>query len=110
MLNSDVIIVAVIFFSIVAVIKMFLDNSMRRKLIDKDKLDENVKYLFSSYSGRKNSFKWGLVLIGVGAALLIGQAVGFQEEGILGLMFLLAGAAMVLFYLFVDRLPDDQQG
>ena len=98
---DDVLIVAIIFFSIVGVVKVISDNRLRQKLIDKGQLDENVKYLYSSSTHQTlSSLKWGFVLIGLGLALLLGQLVpsDVKDEVIIGGMFILAGLGLLVFY------------
>lgn len=103
-----IIIVPAIFFSFVAMIKILSDNAVRRKLIDKGLIDENVKYLYSNRleSQAPASLKWGMVLIAVGAAILIGQFVpySFQEEATISGMFIMAGVALIAYYFLAKRL------
>jgi hypothetical protein len=98
----------VAFFVIVAVItKMFLDYRMRRRLIDKGLVDENIKHLFpnESISQRLTALKWGLVLVGVGAAVLIGQLFPYRisNEITISLMFIFSGVGLLLFYLVAPK-------
>ena len=102
-----IIIVPVIFFSFVAVVKIISDNTVRRKLIEKGALDENIKYLFTPTSTNvPSSLKWGMVLIAVGAAIWIAQLVpySFQEEAIVSGMLIMGGLALIVYYFIASKL------
>lgn len=98
----------VAFFVIVAVIiKMFLDYRMRRRLIDKGLVDENIKHLFpnESVGQRLTALKWGLVLVGIGAAVLIGQLFPYRisDEITISLMFIFSGVGLLVFYIVAPK-------
>lgn len=98
----------VAFFIIVAIIiKMFLDYRMRRRLIDKGLVDENIKHLFpnESVNQRLSALKWGLVLVGIGVAVLIGQLFPYRisDEITISLMFIFSGIGLLLFYIVAPK-------
>ena len=102
------VVVTVIFGTLVLIIKILSDNRIRKSLIESGQLDEKAKYLFLKAEKGPvdplNSIKWGMVLVGIGLALLIGQFFSqymyFGDvEGItFGLMFLFAGIAFLIYY------------
>ncbi|MBN1781574.1 hypothetical protein JW948_10640 [bacterium] len=105
----DVIIVAIVFFSIVSVVKILSDNRIRHKMMEKGQMGNGGKQpgngtVYQSLS----ALKWGFVLIGLGLALLIGQMVpsGVEEEVVIGSMFFLAGAGLLLFYWVAGKLAN----
>jgi hypothetical protein len=102
----SVMIVAICFFSVIAFVKIISDNKIRSKLIDKEMLDENVKYLYASGTNGNvpSSLKWGMVLIGLGLAFLIGLLVpsDYTGEITVGSMFVLAGLGLIVYY-FIAR-------
>ena len=96
-------IVSVIFLSVVTVVKILADNRTRSQLIQKGEVNENLTTLFKSYGtyGRLGSnLKWGMVLIGIGLALVIKQIapVYLDDETVLGLIFLFAGLSFFIYY------------
>ena len=97
-----VLIVGIVFFSVITFVKILSDNKIRSKLIDKGMLDENVKYLYSSRLEYHvpAALKWGMVLIGIGLAFLIGQLGPSDITGeiTVGSMFLLAGLGLISYY------------
>jgi len=102
------VVVTVIFGTLVLIIKILSDNRIRKSLIESGQVDEKAKYLYLKAGNKTpdplSSVKWGMVLIGVGLALLIGQIIGqfvhySDVEGItIGLMFLFAGVAFLIYY------------
>jgi len=102
------VVVAIIFGSLVMVIKILSDNRIRKNLIESGQVDEKAKYLYLKSEKQApdplSTVKWGMVMIGIGAALLIGQFIdqfiqyGDAEGITIGLMFLFAGIAFLLYY------------
>ncbi len=112
MSSPEIIIAPVIFFSLVAIVKIISDNRLRRILIERGKLDENIKFIFQNRAELNplSSVKWGLVLIGIGLALLLGQLFPytFADEAILGLMFLFAGIGFLVYYALMKKQLAEQ--
>jgi hypothetical protein len=97
------------FFLVVGfIVKIILDHKTRRQLIEKGMLDENVKYLYADRPENRilPSLKWGMILIGVGVAIFIGQLVprDLAEEITVGGMFIFAGLGLLLYYLIANRM------
>ncbi|MBN2088591.1 hypothetical protein JW964_03215 [candidate division KSB1 bacterium] len=107
---EDIIIPIGIFMVLAYIVKILSDNRLRRLLIDKGQVNESVKYLFMDreYKNVPSSLKWGMVLIGIGVAILIGQLVPrhMMEEVTFGGMFLLAGLGLVLYYFIANKLIE----
>lgn len=99
----------IVFFSIGFVVKLILDYSMRKRLIERGLVDKNVKYLFSYGSPASSSLKWGMVLIGVGAAIIIGRIAPYRwsDEITVSGIFILAGLALVIYYVIAPKLKDN---
>jgi hypothetical protein len=116
---TGVLIVFVIFSSIAFVIKVISDNRIRRRIIESGQVDEKVKYLYFK-SGRKlhdplSNVKWGMVLVAIGLALLLGQLFPYDitEMMTIGFMFLFAGIAFLIYY-FIQKgkskeLPEEEE-
>jgi len=105
-----VFIVGIVFFSLVSFVKILSDNKIRHKLIEKNLVDDNVKYLYSDRFeyGVPSALKWGMVLIGVGLAFLIGQLVPshLEEKVTIASLFILAGLGLVLYYFIAKKIGD----
>jgi hypothetical protein len=112
--TMSVLIVGICFFSVVAFVKIVSDNKVRSKLIDKGMVDENVKYL---YTNRLEyhcpaAMKWGMVLIGIGLAFLIGvwAPSDLQGEITAGSIFILAGLGLIIYYIIAKRMANQTEG
>jgi hypothetical protein len=94
--------------TIAIIIKLALDYRMRRQLIDKGMVDENIKNLYqtSGEAGPLSSLKWALVLIGLGLAIVIGQIVPHHmtEEITFAGMFLFAGLGLLVYYAIASKM------
>lgn len=110
--HPEIIIVPAIFIALVAMVKIISDARVKRMLIEKGKVDENVKFLNAQNKlfSPLNSVKWGLVLIGVGAALLLGQIFPytFDDVGIMGLMCLFGGVGFLVYYNMVKDKSEEE--
>lgn len=106
MQNLEFIIPIAFFWMVAMIVKIVTDNRTRQKLIDKGLVDEKVKYLYAR-DLRENplqSLKWGIVLVGIGIALAIGQIFPMMEgPALMGLMFIFAGIAFVIYYILAKR-------
>lgn len=104
----EIVPVIIIFPTIAYIIKLALDNSTRKKLIDKGMVDENVKYLYTDRPMNQvlSALKWGMVAIGIGLAFFIGQMVNpdMQDEVTIGSMFMLGGLALVIYYPIANKM------
>ncbi|MFQ5584110.1 MAG: DUF6249 domain-containing protein, partial [Calditrichia bacterium] len=108
----EILIPIALFISMVAIVKILDDNKTRRKLIDKGLVGEDVKFLYQSTSQPLSSVKWGLVLIGLGLALLIGQFAGedISDTITIGLMFLFAGIGFLIYYGIAKKKIKEMEG
>jgi hypothetical protein len=103
---EPVFILGIIFFAVVSLVKIVSDNRIRRKLIESGAIDEKVKHLynFRSECAAPASLKWGMVMIGIGLAFLIGQLVPHMEGEItVACMFIFAGLALLIFYFIAKK-------
>lgn len=109
-MNADltgIVALIVSFLAPVLIVKIISDNKVRQRLIDKDLVDEKVKYLFSDVAlmNKLSSVKWGLVLIGIGVALIIGELARLHDELTFGIMFILAGLGFLIYY-FIEKVQS----
>ena len=92
-----------VFFALVAITKIISDNRTKRKLVDAHVSEEVIHALFMKPRRDPELFsalKWGLVVAGVGLALVVIQVLPyeFNEPIAYGLMFLFAGAGLLAYY------------
>jgi len=104
----EIVPIIIIFPTIAYIVKLALDNSTRKKLIEKGMVDENLKYLYMDRPTSQilGALKWGMVAIGIGLAIFIGQMVNsnIQEEVTIGCMFMFGGLALVIYYPIASKM------
>jgi len=104
---NEVLIPIAVFGGFGFIIKIILDYATRSKLINKGMVDESVKYLYLSKPEGQvaSALKWGMVAIGIGAAIFVGQVVNpeLQEEVTIGCMFLFGGIGLVIYYAITKK-------
>jgi len=110
---GPVLITGIVFISILLLIKYILDSRIKSKLIEKGLVDENVKYLYGNRleGNVPAALKWGIVLIGIGLAFMIGQLVPgeMQEEITISAMFLLAGLGLISYYFIGKKISRQEE-
>lgn len=112
-MDPEIIIVPIFFLAFVWMVKIISDNRIRRLLIEKGKLDESAKFLYQyqALAHPLSSVKWGLVLIGIGAALLLSQLFpyAFSDEAMFGLISLFAGLGFLIYYFLSKKQAGEGQ-
>ncbi|KPJ59367.1 MAG: hypothetical protein AMJ46_11570 [Latescibacteria bacterium DG_63] len=92
-----------LFILIAAIVKTISDNKTKRRLIEKGVVDDKLTTLFDERPELRivAVLKWAFVLIGIGAAVLLGQLAPQHQsrEYMMALMFLFAGIGLVLYYV-----------
>jgi uncharacterized membrane protein YedE/YeeE len=103
---QDVFEMAIVFTAIVTTVKIIADWRLRTKLIEKGLVDEKVKFLYADGLGNAMvNLKWGLVLVGIGLAALIGQWFEYyiEPESVIGLIFIFAGLGFLIYYAVASK-------
>ncbi|MDD3732138.1 MAG: hypothetical protein PHU88_07175 [candidate division Zixibacteria bacterium] len=106
-MNQDILFTAIVFFSIVTVIKMALAHKTKIKILDRGIEEKGLQNFFAAqfelYS--LSSIKWGMVLVGIGLAALVSQLFPreFTDEAALGLIFIFAGLGFLIYYPIAER-------
>ena len=104
---TAVLITCFIFGAIVILVKIISDNHLRNKMLEKG-IDANE---FKKLQGHPidfqlpSSLKWGMVLIGIGIAFIIGQVVPhhLSEEMTVAGIFILSGLGFIIYYLHAKK-------
>lgn len=89
----------------VYVIKVISDNRVRRMAIEKGAVAENMQNLFARATSVPglSAIKWGMLLIAVGIASIIGI---IHERSFVPALFFLTGAALLSYYPIEKRLRE----
>ncbi len=105
---TEVLIPGIIFGSFVAIIKIILDYRTKRLLIEKGEIDERARGFFAHdiEAQRLSSLKWGLVLVGLGLALMLSYLNPelFDDGGTFGLMLLFAGIGFLVYFGLAQKM------
>lgn len=91
-----------LFILIAVIVKTVSDNKTKRRLIEKGVVDDKLTTLFEERPELRilAVLKWAFVLIGIGAAVLIGRMSAYHSrEYMMAFMFLFAGIGLVLYYV-----------
>ncbi len=106
-MDQDVLICLIVFGSFVAIIRTIADTMTRNRLISSGLVDERTKHLWvgNPLNNVLSSLKWGMVLVAIGLAAMIGQIWSdyLEDEAILGLVFVMAGIAFLIYYPLAQR-------
>jgi hypothetical protein len=107
------IVVPVVLFACVAAVlveAIVTRHKERMAMIEKGMAAEEIKSLYARPTGRGDplaSMKWGIIFIGTGVAILLGmwlRETYLVSEGVFpGLIALLAGLGLIIFYFLAKR-------
>lgn len=102
--------------TIVILVKITSDNKIRKQILDKGLDADAVKALFPKKwngvgEGVSSALKWGIVLICVGLAFLIGQVVPVENPDNLTAtcLFLFAGIGLVVYYRIEKKMKEEDE-
>jgi len=113
---TDAVFVIFLALSVCSVIgaAIFTRHRERMSMIEKGLKGEDLKAYFDKsvrHWSPLTSLKWGIVLVGIGAAIILGlwlqEAYGVRGGVFPGLIAIFGGAALVLFYLIAKKRAAD---
>ncbi len=106
----EVIPLIIIFPTIFFIIKLALNYSTRKQLIQKGLVNEDIKHLFylngtSIDRYLPSSLKWGLVMVFAGLALVIIKLLPYYIEGevVFGVVLIAAGVGLLVYYVIANK-------
>jgi hypothetical protein len=101
----------IVFGTLAFVVKTTLEYRMRRQLIEKGLVDDKARAMFAGPITTETSIKWGMVMIGVGLAILLGEMFPYSvsDEITVSLIFLFSGIGLIVFYLISPWLAKRQK-
>ena len=96
------------FVACIIIVKFILDYRLKRKLLERGEIDKNITSLFFNKTEyfAPTSLKWGLVLIGIGLAVVIGQMLPYdfnRGEITFSLMLIFAGGGLLIYYFVANQ-------
>lgn len=110
----DAVIPITLFLVIGWIVKIVHDNKTARTLIERGSLDDSAKFFIDRMRhSHTASIKWGLVLIGIGLAIIIVRLLPYRYEAAdeirFSLIFIFAGAALLIYYFTAGKKHDKEQ-
>lgn len=100
-------IVGIVFISIVTIVKIVVDSSTRRRMLETGNLDDRTKRLMMNQVelSTLSNLKWGMILIGIGVAAMASEIWPYylSDEGAIGLVFLFAGLGFLIYYPIAQK-------
>ena len=100
------------------IVKTVSDNRLKRMIIEKDQVSENMKYLFTDKFALAvpTSLKWGMVLVSVGLAIILGQILhasnvtaGHDSDVLtFSIVFIFGGVALIAYYFIGNHMMKKQ--
>lgn len=106
---TPVLVCTVVFGSFIMFVRIIADYKTKSNLINRGLVDEKIKFLYNRPAGSyaKSNVKWGMILIGIGLAIALEEFIQISHESMLGLMFLFAGTAFLVYYAMIK--DDDKE-
>lgn len=87
--------------------KTITDYGLKKKMIDKGFVNEETQAIFKNPSadGKFSSLKWGLILLGAGASLVMMEYIDTRPDSPLpyGLFTLCVSAGFLFYYFLVKK-------
>lgn len=96
---APVVAIIAVFYSLVTIVRIVSEYRLKTRLIEKGMVTENIKLLLNRSTELQplSSLKWGLVLIGIGAALLLNKIYYMSDQTTFGLMAIFAGVGFLVY-------------
>jgi hypothetical protein len=99
-----------LFAAVVMITKILVDNWTKRRLSAAHIWEETIRalYAWDRDAAVLGALKWGMVLCGLGVALVLIQFLpyDFSDPIVYGLMLLLAGGGLILHYAMLSRVAQ----
>lgn len=104
-----VFVVGLFWWAVVSIVRLSLEHGFRKRLIEKGSTAEEIQAITQSKKPLDPypNLKWGLVLVGLGGAALLGDYIG-KETVTAGLMLLFAGVGFLIYFFATKKFTDQQ--
>ncbi|MEQ9404023.1 MAG: DUF6249 domain-containing protein [Cyclobacteriaceae bacterium] len=98
-----------VFGSVILFVTVLTNYSLKKKLIDKNMVNEETANMFKSVSSRQNSLKWGLIVLFGGIGLIIIDSMGLDGDEAMpyGIEAVCVSLGFLAYY-FAVRNEDDK--
>ena len=94
-----------VFGSVILFVQTLTNYSLKKKLIEKDMVNEETANIFRSTTSKQNSLKWGLIVLFAGIGLIIIDTMGLDGEDAMpyGIEAVCISIGFLLYYFLVKN-------
>ncbi|MFP4093914.1 MAG: hypothetical protein ACLFUB_05490 [Cyclobacteriaceae bacterium] len=99
------IIIGTILFGIAGIIRVILNHSLRKKILDRNNLDETTLRALRLEENRYAALKWGMVVLFGGIGLILLEFIPYDANSSLpyGLEAVMISAGFLVYYFMVKN-------
>jgi hypothetical protein len=99
------IIIGTVLFGIVSIIKALSQHFLRKKIVDKNQLEESTIRALRLEESRHTALKWGMVVFFGGIGLIILEFIPYEYNSPLpfGIEAVMISAGFLLYYYLVKK-------
>ncbi len=97
-----------VFGSVVLFVSILTNYSIKKKLIDKNMVNDDATRLFKNESGKQSSLKWGLIILFAGLGLVIIDSMNLDGEDAMawGIEGICIAVGFLLYYFAAKKELD----
>jgi hypothetical protein len=94
-----------VFGSVILFVNALTNYSLKKKLIDKDMVNEDTANMFRSKTSKQNSLKWGLIVLFGGIGLIIIDSMGLDGDEAMpyGIEAVSIAVGFLAYYFVVNK-------
>lgn len=94
-----------VFGSVILFVNIITNYSLKRKLIDKNMVNDEAASLFKNESGKQNSLKWGLIILFGGLGLILIDAMRLDGDDAMawGIEAVSISIGFLIYYFAVKK-------
>lgn len=98
-----------VFGSVILFVTILTNYSLKKKLIDKDMVNNETTNLFSKKDSRHNALKWGLIVLFGGLGLIIIDSMGLDNDDAMpyGIEAVCIAVGFLIYYVMMKKELDD---
>ena len=94
-----------VFGSVILFVSIITNYSLKRKLIDKNMVNDETANLFKNETNKQNSLKWGLIILFGGLGLIIIASMGLDGDDAMawGVEAVCVSIGFLLYYFTIRK-------
>ena len=98
-----------VFGSVILFVSILTNYSLKKKLIDKDMVNDQTTNLFSKKDSRLNALKWGLIVLFGGLGLIVIDAMNLDNDEAMpyGIEAVSIAVGFLIYYAIVRKEMED---